>query len=119
MEFTRLHRFKRIPSVASLKLTERDQEIIKLVHQHRFLRSSNIIALIGGSSQQILRRLQLLFHYGFLERPRAQLDYYHQGGSRPIVYGLGNKGGSYLTQELGLALRPWSSRWGEKNRSVG
>jgi hypothetical protein len=70
------------------------------------------MALIGDQSQQVLRRLQLLYHHGYLERPRAQLDYYHQGGSLPIAYGLGSKGAGVLKQERGI-------RWGEKNRSVG
>ena len=56
MESIRLPRFQRSPDIAVIQLTERDREIIRLVHRHRFLRSSQIIALIGGSSQQIVRR---------------------------------------------------------------
>lgn len=113
----RLPRFKRTTAVAPIQITERDREIIRLVQRYRFLRSSQIVALMADGSQQLLRRLQLLFHHGYLERPRTQIDYYHQGGSRPIVYGLGNKGGTLLKQELGVAFREIS--WGEKNRSVG
>lgn len=98
-------------------ITERDSEIVRLIHRHRFLRSNQIAALIGHGSPQLLRRLQLLYHYGYLERPRAQLDYYHQGGSRCIVYGLGNKGAALLKQKFGDSFRPIS--WGEKNRAVG
>jgi len=116
MEYPRLSRFKRTIPVAPMQLTKRDLAIVRIVYQHRFLRSSQIIALIGQSSQQILRRLQLLYHHGFLERPRAQLDYYRQGGSRHIIYGLGNKGGVLLKQELGEAFG--DLRWGAKNRSL-
>jgi protein involved in plasmid replication-relaxation len=100
-----------------MQLTARDREIIQLVHRHRFLRSSRLVTLIPDSSQQLLRRLQLLYHHGFLERPRAQIDYYHQGGSRHIVYGIGNKGAALLQREVGLLFH--KIRWGEKNRSVG
>jgi DNA-binding Lrp family transcriptional regulator len=100
-----------------MQLTERDRDIIRLIHRHRFLRSHQIIALLGGSPQHLLRRLKLLYHHGFLERPRAQIDYYHQGGSRHIIYGLGNKSWTFLKQELGVAFREVS--WGEKNRAVG
>ena len=100
-----------------MQITERDRSIIRLVYRHRFLRSSHIVALIGDGPRQILRRLQLLYHHGFLERPRAQIEYYHQGGSRYIVYGLGNNGASILKQELGATFRKLP--WGEKNRSVG
>ena len=117
MEFPRLPRFKRVSSVPPMELTERDRDIVRLIHRHRFLRSSHVISLIGGSSQQLLRRLQLLFHHGFLERPRAQLDYYHQGGSRYCIYGIGNKGAALLKNETKPVSR--RVRWGEKNRSVG
>ncbi len=113
----RLPRFNRAPAVAPIELTERDREIIRLVYRHRFLRSPQIAALVGGSPQQILRRLQSLYHHGYLERPRAQIDYYHRGGSRHIVYGLGNEGGLLLEQEFGVTLRELS--WAEKNRGVG
>jgi hypothetical protein len=117
MNSTRLPRFTRSLVVAHIQLTERDCKIIRLVDRHRFLRSSQIVALIDGSSQSILRRLKLLYHHGFLERPRAQLEYYRQSGSHHIIYGLGNKGGTLLKQEFGIALRRVS--WGEKNRAVG
>ena len=100
-----------------MQLTPRDHTIIRLVHRHRFLRSHQIVVLLDGSSQQIVRRLQLLFHHGYLERPRAQLQYYERGGSRSIAYGLGNKGGALLRQEFGLAVN--SDSWSEKNNGVG
>jgi len=107
----RLPRFKRVAMVAPIRLTGRDREIFRLVRRHRFLRFHQIVALAGGSKQQLARRLQLLYHHGYLERPRAQLQYYERGGSQTIAYGLGNKSGSLLQ------LNPAS--WGEKNRGVG
>jgi DNA-binding Lrp family transcriptional regulator len=109
----RLPRFERA-TVASMQLTERDRTIIRLVHRHRFLSSRQIIALVGDSSLQVLRRLKLLYHHGFLERPRAQLQYYKQPGNRPIVYGVSAKGGMLLKQELGDSLL-----WSEPNRAIG
>lgn len=91
--------------------------MIQFVNRHRFLRSTQIVSLLDDSPQTILRRLQLLYHHGYLERPHAQLDYYHLTGSRPIVYGLGNKGAALLRNELGMKVP--DVNWGEKNRSVG
>jgi hypothetical protein len=108
---TRLPRFQRVSKVSPIRLTERDHKIIRLIHRHRFLRSHQIIALIGGSTQNLSRRLQWLFHHGYLERPRAQLQYYERSGSQTIAYGLGNKSGSLLQ------LNP--AAWGEKNRAIG
>ena len=97
-----------------MQLTKRDREIIRLIHRHRFLRSHQIVALVASSPQQVLRRLKLLYHHGYLERPRAQLEYYERGGARPMVYGLSNKGGTLLEQELGT-----TATWSEKNQDVG
>src|ERR1017187_3137353 len=117
MAASRLPRFKRVSAVAAIRLTDRDREIIRLVEQFRFVRSSHICSLIPGSPQQLLRRLKLLYHHGFLERPRAQIDYYHRGGSRHMVYGLGSKGAAFLRHDLGPGFG--QVRWGEKNRAVG
>ncbi len=108
---SRLPRFQRAEKVAPIRLTNRDQKIIRLIHRHRFLRSHQIITLIGGSAQNLSRRLQWLFHHGYLERPRAQLQYYERSGSQTIAYGLGNKSSSLLQ------LNP--ATWGEKNRAIG
>ena len=114
---SRLPRFNRTPIAAPIDLTERDRWIIRLIHRHRFLRSDQIVAFVGGSQQQILRRLNLLYHHGYLERPRAQIQYYERGGSKSIAYGLGNKGGTLLKQESGITVHPDS--WGEKNHVIG
>lgn len=113
---TRLPRFIRVPKVSLIHLLERDREILRLIHRHRFLRSCHIITLWGGSKQQIVRRLQMLFHHGYVERPRAQLTYYDSPGSRPIAYGLGNKGGAWLRRE-GFAVN--ADAWNEKNNAIG
>jgi hypothetical protein len=117
MKSHRLSRFKRALAVAPIQLTERDRAIIQLVSRHRFLRSSHIVSLMDGSPQQILRRLQLLYHHGFLERPRAQIEYYYQGGSCHIVYGLGKKGASLLNEEPGFHIR--ALHCGSKSDLVG
>jgi hypothetical protein len=95
-----------------MRLTERDCEILRHVHQHRFLRSDHLTSLLPGSRQQILRRLQRLFHHGYVDRPRAQLSYYHVGGSTHYTYGLGNKGARLLAElSNGIRSRPdWTNR---------
>lgn len=97
----RLPRFKRSPQISPIHLTERDGEILKCIHRHRFLRSDHVAALVPGSRQQILRRLQCLYHHGYLERPLCQIDYYHSG-SRRIAYGLGSKGIAWVKHQLSL-----------------
>jgi hypothetical protein len=96
-------------------LTPRDLDILRAVYRHRLLRSTHLIALSGGSQQATLRRLQLLFHHGYLDRPAMQLDWYARG-SEPLVYALGNRGAEVLEAE-GVA-RPRGIRWDTKNRNV-
>jgi predicted transcriptional regulator len=105
-------RFKRV-SETPFKLTERDQEIIKAIHDHRFLNSEQIQALVEGSRQGILKRLHLLYHAGYLDRPRSQLT---RGGNYPMVYALGNEGGR-LMAELYDYQQPMTD-WTSKNREV-
>ncbi|MFY9826270.1 MAG: replication-relaxation family protein [Thermoanaerobaculia bacterium] len=87
-------RFERSP-IRPMVLTPRDLEILRAVHRHRLLRSTHLIALSDGSRQTTLRRLQLLFHHGYLDRPSMQLDWYARG-SEPLVYALGSRGAELL-----------------------
>jgi len=88
----KLPRLKRAPEAPAIQLTGRDLEILRQVARHRFLNSRQISLLAGGSAQQILRRLQRLFHHGYLDRPRAQVRYFSEDGSRPMVYALASAG---------------------------
>ncbi len=107
-------RFERSP-IRPMVLTPRDHEILRAVHRHRLLRSTHLVALMGASKQTTLRRLQLLFHHGYLDRPPMQLDWYTRG-SEPFVYVLGNRGAKLLEAE-GVA-RPRAVRWDTKKRNV-
>lgn len=88
----RLPRFARAPESLGLSLTDRDRTILRAISRFRFLNSEQIVRLLDGSPQPILRRLQKLYHHGYVDRPRAQIDYFHRGGSKPLIYGLGRKG---------------------------
>lgn len=90
-------RFRRVKP-RPFVLTARDREILELVAEHRLLTSVQITALLGeGSSQKVLRRLQLLYHARFLDRPRTQIeDLVRNPGSRPMIYALGSAGASLL-----------------------
>jgi hypothetical protein len=89
-------RFERTPEALSLQLTKRDREILRHVATHRFLNSHQLLALVGGSPQHFLRRLQRLFHHGYLDRPRSQIRYFSEEGSQPLAYALGRKGARVL-----------------------
>ncbi len=77
----RRHRFSKIPFV----LQDRDREIVRTVVEHRLISSCELLALLPGSKQVILRRLQALFHAGIVDRPRAQ----RLMGNAPMAYAPG------------------------------
>jgi len=114
----RLSRFTRDPdAAASFQFTKRDLEILRHVAEHRFIRSQCLVKLVGGSRQQVLRRLHLLFHHGYLERPRAQLDHYHEGGSKCLVYGLASRGAGRLRRDLNMPFE--RMEWTTRNKRAG
>ena len=109
-------RFRRVETPPPFQLTARDLAILHAVARFRFLSSTLIIRLVGGSSQQILRRLQLLFHHGYLDRPTsqvAQLAHAFDFGNRPFIYGLG-RAGAHVLAEAGIPLKE-KLDWTTKN----
>ena len=116
MTFPRHPRFRRAENFAPMELTARDADILRVVNRHRFLRSHQIAELVGGSRQQVLRRLQMLYHHGYLERPRCQLDYYQSPGSRDIAYSLASRGAAHLRRvdDIPFSRLDWTTR----NRAV-
>jgi hypothetical protein len=119
----RLPRFERKrTAIPNFEITARDEEILRIVARHRFVRSFHIIDLIAAadpatSEQKITRRLQLLFHGDYLSRPKVQVDSYRAGaGSRPMVYILGNKGIDLLAAKYGF--RRSSADWTTKARTA-
>lgn len=93
-------------------LTARDYEILRAVERHRLLRSTHVLAVAGGSRQAALRRLQLLFHHGYLDRPISQLTWYTRG-SEPMVYALGSSGARAL--QVAETQKRSRVRWRTKN----
>ncbi|HEY3572057.1 MAG TPA: replication-relaxation family protein [Thermoanaerobaculia bacterium] len=92
----RLPRFRRVKPRAFV-ITARDREVLELVNENRLLTSAQIAALLGETSPHLLRRLQLLYHARFLDRPRTQIeDLVRNPGSRPMIYALGTAGAELL-----------------------
>jgi len=111
-------RYKRQPeALGGIRISDRDAEIIKLVHDYRFMDSSQIQALVDGSDQVILRRLQKLFHHGYLDRPVSQIIFSNPlMGHKNMVYGLGDRGADLLAERFGIDRG--NIIWKEKNNEV-
>jgi Replication-relaxation len=117
LEPVRRPRFSRAAPPA-FQITERDVEIVRQVARHRFLRSTHISQLLDASHKKILERLSPLYHAGYLDRPRAQLEYHVRGGgSAPLVYALGNRGAQLLAARDGYGAADVD--WAYKNSETG
>ena len=99
-----------------LRLTDDDIAVLQHVAKHRFLRSTHLVQLLDRSPKKLVERLGLLYHAGYLDRPRAQLDYYATAGSAPMVYALGNKGAAVLAEIHGGTAPKVD--WTDKNRTA-
>ena len=107
----RFHRARPTP----LQLTPDDITIIRLIDRHRFLRSTHLARLIPHRSyKKLVERLCALYHNGFLDRPRAQIEGLVRSGSAPMVYALGSRGAEFLSDDGTTSID-----WTDKNRTVG
>jgi len=113
---TRRPRFRRAMESPAFRVTEDDIAIIRQIARHRFLRSNHIAALVGRSIDRTNDRLCNLYHAGYIDRPRAQLDYY-PAGSAPITYALADRGARLLCAHDGIDLA--HIEWSRKNREAG
>jgi hypothetical protein len=95
---TRRPRFRRASEPPAFRVTDDDVVILRLLARHRFLRSTHIAALVDRSLDRTNDRLCRLFHAGYIDRPRAQLDYYPTTGSAPMVYALADLGANLLNE---------------------
>jgi hypothetical protein len=114
---TRRPRYRRAPEPPPFRLTDHDVEIVRVVARHRLIRSTHIAALVGRSLDRTNDRLMRLFHAGYVDRPRAQLDYYPTSGSGPMVYALADRGIRLLRECDGADFA--NAEWSRKNRQAG
>jgi Replication-relaxation len=110
-------RFRRASEPPDFRITNDDVLILWNITHHRFLRSTHIAALVGRSLDRTNDRLCRLFHAGYVNRPRAQLDYYPTAGSSPMVYALADRGATLLS-ERGTATSA-KVGWNRKNGEAG
>jgi hypothetical protein len=94
-------KFRRVPLEKPLLLTQRDLAIFDALERYRFLTSDLICRLIQGSPDKIRRRLQLLFHDSYIDRPEVQIKLYQPTTNDPFIYALSSKGAQAL-QNYGI-----------------
>lgn len=107
----RRHRLRRHKAgKPAFVMQDRDKAVVQLVADYGVVSSEEIGALTRGSRQTLLRRLQCLYHAGYLDRPRRQ----QLIGNGPLVYALGLKGATLP----GIICAKPGRDWAEKNRKM-
>ncbi len=99
----RQRRDRRVPAPKSMRLTERDKEIILAVHIYRVLRQDQLEKLFGRSKTVMQRILVRLYQHGFLERKFLSI----LGWNSPTLYVLDKKGAELLRTEYGFDELVW------------
>jgi len=99
------------------QMTDRDIQLVRLVAEHRFLRSTHLSELCQASHKKVCVRLTHLFHAGYLDRPRAQFEAYRDGGgSATMVYALASRGAKLLIEN---GVDAADVDWKRKNELAG
>jgi len=104
-----------------MQLTERDKQILLSVHTYGFLTSHQIEALIFHTGRnlrslrsQCHRRLQLLYHHGYLTRIRVRVVLGE--GRKPFVYALDTLGAIEVAK--GLSTSRCELNWRSKQTEI-
>ncbi|MEU5834153.1 replication-relaxation family protein [Streptomyces diacarni] len=79
------------------RLTERDQWLAWMLHEHRVLTTQQIARLTFPSIRTAQRRLRILYEYALLDSFRPLV----QSGSSPEHYTLGPAGAAFLAAQAG------------------
>jgi len=93
-------KFERNPAPLRFRIGAVDMQILKDLTSYRFLDTKQILTLHPDYSARTVRsRLQLLYHAGYVERPRGQFSYYEHPH---LIYSLAKKGAALVSQDKGL-----------------
>lgn len=105
--------YKRDKNASQIVITKRDRQIIRLVYEHRFLDGDQLRAIFNTSEVGMRRRLGLLFHNGYLDRPLAQKRHREK---KSLIYALGKEGAKIIAErdDLNISHLDWTG----KNREV-
>lgn len=107
-----LKKFKRSKDPPRITIKEPDIKIMRDIADFRLLNARQIMALHPKIGERTMKRkLQLMFHNGFLDRPKCQFSNY--GSSDYIIYALGRKGAKSIFNDWRANLD-----WTEKNRNI-
>lgn len=111
----RRSRFERTPTDKRVFLTDRDTDILWWLYRYRYLRATQLVALLKPKSEKrFIERLGDLYHEtGLIDRPAAQWRRF-DARYQPVIYELSAKGLHYLAEQDELPHRAVTFAKGEQ-----
>ena len=94
----------------------RDFAMVRAIGDNRILNSHQVWQTVGGSKQNVLRRLEALFDHGFICRPRAQVAQLDRRGGQPMHYELRRAGARLLVEHDAGDMRRY--QWATKGKTT-
>jgi hypothetical protein len=108
MSEQKLQKFVRSSATTGqLRIQPRDVALIRDIASFYFLNTAQILALHPGSRRNLQKRLSMLFHLGYVERPLSQKE--NALPSDFLVYSLGKKG-AFLAFADKRDIKTWAKR---------
>ncbi|MBK9123533.1 MAG: replication-relaxation family protein [Chloroflexi bacterium] len=118
---TRLSPYRRaLPSDRPpMRLTDRDRRILEAIHTHDgFLSDDQVQQLFFSGRSQMLLRMRLLFHHGYINRPNLR----QRMGTARTIYWLTEQGAAFVAGLSGTPLRDFSwrrePRWAQLDHDI-
>src|SRR5580704_2329713 len=94
----RLARDPRLTAALAARLTPRDRWLLRMLHEHRVLTTTQITQLAFGTSRAATARLATLYRYRAIDRFRPLAP----AGSAPLHFILDDAGAAVLAAEDGI-----------------
>jgi len=113
----RLPKFRRAPELyGPFRFSETDLEILRLIHDYRYVSADLVFALVQGNRRHLADRLQGMFHHAYVQRllppPAMRIADGPQKGSEKFTYVLDEFGATTLARAEGIGVRElaWDPR---------
>jgi hypothetical protein len=114
----RLPRYRRAQNPPPFTLTDRDAQVVRHVHEHRFLTREQIqrLAFTPTTTSSCKKRLTMLYHHAYLDRVYVPVTLPY--GAPRAVYCLGRRGAELLASEHGAGYGAVDWRHQDNDRDV-
>ena len=92
-------------SIGRIEIQPRDCDIVRVVYDHRFMRTDHLTSLIPGDRTSIEKRLRKLWEHRYIERHFLPIIYGKESATRKAIYSLDYQGAHLLRENEDIDIR--------------